>query len=127
VEGGVACWTIAAYIDLNAVRAGIVEDPADYRWSSYGEAVGAGRGAAKARSGLVRALHGHARREGSSRGWSQGGVAKEYRRILLSAGTVQKEERTSTGKVQRALIKKGMSKEAAKSELERLDAGSERD
>jgi hypothetical protein len=33
---------VAAYIDLNPVRAKIVGDPKDYRWSGYGEAV-AGR------------------------------------------------------------------------------------
>ena len=57
VEDGVAARTISAYIDLNPVRAGIVEDPADYRWSSYGEAVGGGAkgNGKKAREGLVRA------------------------------------------------------------------------
>ena len=57
VESGVAARTMAAYIDLNPVRAGMVKDPADYRWSSYGEAVGGGnRGnGKKAREGLVRA------------------------------------------------------------------------
>jgi REP element-mobilizing transposase RayT len=40
VEDGVAARTIAAYIDLNPLRAGMVKDPADYRWSSYGEAIG---------------------------------------------------------------------------------------
>ena len=34
-----AARVVAAYIDLNPVRAGLVEDPKDYRWSSYGEAV----------------------------------------------------------------------------------------
>ena len=34
---------MAAYIDLNPVRAGLVEDPKDYRWCGYGEAVGDGR------------------------------------------------------------------------------------
>ena len=34
---------VAAYIDLNAVRAGIVGDPKDYRFSGYGEAMGSGR------------------------------------------------------------------------------------
>jgi len=29
---------MAAYIDLNPVRAGIVTDPRDYRWSGYGAA-----------------------------------------------------------------------------------------
>ena len=57
VESGVAARTIAAYIDLNPVRAGMVKDPADYRWSSYGEAVGGGKkgNGKKAREGLVRA------------------------------------------------------------------------
>lgn len=42
VEDGVAAKTVAAYVDLNPVRAGIVKDPAAYRWSSYGEAIGGG-------------------------------------------------------------------------------------
>jgi hypothetical protein len=33
---------VAAYIDLNPVRAGMVRDPKDYRWSGYGEAEGIG-------------------------------------------------------------------------------------
>jgi len=41
VEGDeTALMTVAAYIDLNPVRAGIVSDPKDYRWSGYAEAVG---------------------------------------------------------------------------------------
>ncbi len=57
VESGVAARTMAAYIDLNPVRAGMASDPADYRWSSYGEAIGGGRkgDGKKAREGLVRA------------------------------------------------------------------------
>jgi putative transposase len=57
VESGVAARTMAAYIDLNPVRAGMVKDPADYRWSSYGEAVGGGTkgNGKKSREGLVRA------------------------------------------------------------------------
>ncbi|MGA0845559.1 MAG: transposase [Luteolibacter sp.] len=57
VEDGVAARTISAYIDLNPVRAGIVKEPAGYRWSSYGEAIGGGvqGNGKKAREGLVRA------------------------------------------------------------------------
>ena len=57
VEDGIAARTMSAYIDLNPVRAGMVEDPAEYRWSSYGEAVGGGKkgNGKKAREGLVRA------------------------------------------------------------------------
>jgi len=52
VEGrGNPLQTMAAYIDLNPVRAGIVQDPKDYRFCGYGEAV-AGRLAA--RRGLTR-------------------------------------------------------------------------
>lgn len=40
VQGeGRALVTMAAYIDLNPVRAGAVSDPAEYRWSGYGAAV----------------------------------------------------------------------------------------
>ncbi|MCF7734597.1 MAG: transposase, partial [Akkermansiaceae bacterium] len=55
VEEGIASRTMAAYIDLNPVRAGMVEDPALYRWSSYGEAMGGGAKGhgGKARGGLV--------------------------------------------------------------------------
>lgn len=58
VEDGVAARTISAYIDLNPLRAGMVKDPADYRWSSYGEAIGGGKkgDGKKAREGLVRAF-----------------------------------------------------------------------
>lgn len=41
--------TMAAYIDLNPIRAGLVADPKDYRWSGYGEAVA---GKTVARGGL---------------------------------------------------------------------------
>jgi REP element-mobilizing transposase RayT len=49
VEGGRkddapdALRTMAAYIDLNPVRAKLVTDPAKYRWSGYGEASGGSR------------------------------------------------------------------------------------
>jgi REP element-mobilizing transposase RayT len=33
-----ALQTVAAYIDLNPIRAGMVRDPKDYRWCGYGEA-----------------------------------------------------------------------------------------
>ena len=47
--------TVAAYIDLNPVRAGWVEDPKDYRFCGYAEAVG---GNALAREGLAWAAEG---------------------------------------------------------------------
>jgi REP element-mobilizing transposase RayT len=52
-----ALLTVAAYIDLNPVRAGIVADPKDYRWCGYAEAVGS-RGVSRnrARKGLCTIL-----------------------------------------------------------------------
>ncbi|NBB79246.1 MAG: transposase, partial [Verrucomicrobia bacterium] len=52
VEGrGNPLQTMAAYIDLNPVRAGLVEDPKDYRFCGYAEAVA---GSAEATGGLLR-------------------------------------------------------------------------
>jgi REP element-mobilizing transposase RayT len=56
VEGGEALAMVAAYIDLNPVRAGIVADPKDWRWSGYGAALG---GVRKARSGLREVMRLH--------------------------------------------------------------------
>jgi REP element-mobilizing transposase RayT len=50
VEGGGSLAAVAAYIDLNPVRAGIVSDPKDYEFSGYGAAC---NGGAEARKGLA--------------------------------------------------------------------------
>ena len=51
VEGaGTALATMAAYIDLNPVRAGLVADPKDYRWCGYAAALA---GVKAARAGLA--------------------------------------------------------------------------
>ena len=120
VEDGVAAKTISAYIDLNPVRAGIVKDPADYRWSSYGEAIGGGpKGNGKtARAGLVRALRAHHGAEADAGLWASG-VSREYRKLLM-AGAVGKsgEGIGRDGKMVTKTLRKGISKK---------DAGNERD
>ena len=82
VEDGVAARTISAYIDLNPVRAGMVVDPADYRWSSYGEAVGGGAkgNGKKAREGLVRAYFCDHGVGFEAEKWSE--VSRLYRRLM---------------------------------------------
>ena len=82
VEDGVACRTMAAYIDLNPVRAGMVADPASYRWSSYGEAVGGGNkgNGKKAREGLVRACMSHEGVGFESEKWKE--ISRIYRRAM---------------------------------------------
>jgi len=124
VQSGLASRTMAAYIDLNPVRAGICKDPAEYRWCSYGEAVGGGRGAAKAQSGLVRALRGHEGHAGTARAWSQGRMSKDYRRLLVTNAT-QLVEKCSDGKTR--VQRKGISKAAAEKELTRLKEENARD
>ena len=73
--------TMAAYIDLNPVRAGVVNDPKDYRFCGYAEAVA---GNLVARTGLARLIEG-----GRSRSWkwTQG----SYRKTLFGKGAAPKE------------------------------------
>jgi putative transposase len=115
VEDGVAAKTISAYIDLNPVRAGMVKDPADYRWSSYGEAIGGGtKGNGKtARAGLVRALKAHQGVEADAELWASG-ISREYRKLLMS-GAVQKISARvgCDGKMVTETLRKGISKEEA--------------
>ncbi len=82
VESGIAARTMAAYIDLNPVRAGMVSDPAEYRWSSYGEAVGGGSkgNGKKAREGLVRACMSQHGAGFESEKWKE--VSQIYRRTM---------------------------------------------
>jgi len=81
VEGSQgALSTIATYIDRNAVRAGIVSDPKDYRFCGYGEAVGGSR---KARQGLAMVI----RSAGNRILWSE--TCAEYRKLLYVSGQAQ--------------------------------------
>ena len=78
VEGSRDCLLkVAAYIDLNAVRAGLAGDPKDYRWSGYAEAVAGDRAA---RKGLARALA----KEKPGADWRHAG--KAYRKVLYGIG-----------------------------------------
>ncbi len=100
VEDGVAARTISAYIDLNPVRAGMVADPADYRWSSYGEAVGGGtRGnGKKAREGLVRAYFCDQGVGFEAEKWSE--VSRLYRR-LMGLALVRKSGRAEVSRAEK--------------------------
>ncbi len=67
--------TMALYIDLNPIRAGIASDPADYRFCGYAEAVGGGE---RAREGIRSLL--------SRKPESWRIVQAEYRRLLYGTG-----------------------------------------
>jgi hypothetical protein len=62
---------LAAYVDLNSVRAGLVPDPKDYRWSGYAEALARG---GRAREGLESLWP-------KKWGWKKG--LAEYRKLLF--------------------------------------------
>jgi hypothetical protein len=122
VEEGIAAQTMVAYIDLNPVRAGMVADPADYRWSSYGEALGGGpRGnGRKARAGLVRALMAHKGYGADARHWA-GKVSKDYRMMLLDEGEEKlKEGVNPAGERDVKVVRKGMKKAAVETEMDQL-------
>ncbi|MFC4992079.1 transposase [Rubritalea tangerina] len=91
VENGYAARTMAAYIELNPVRAGMVEDPKAYRWCGYAEAVAGGQ---LARNGLMRILS-ELDSDTAVDGWSGArditkydwrAVAQRYRLILFEDG-----------------------------------------
>jgi REP element-mobilizing transposase RayT len=97
--------TVAAYIDLNPVRAACVSDPKDYRWSGYGEACGGGK---SARAGLI-AIH-------ESRPYEQPGswrsASARYRVLLYVEG----EERHAAFGEQ--VIRRGLKSEAVNQVIE---------
>ncbi len=72
------CQTMAAYIDLNCVRAGLVTDPKDYRFCGYAEAVA---GDKNSQAG-IRAVTG-------DRTWDD--AQAHYREVLFGTGAGAKE------------------------------------
>jgi len=117
---------------LNPVRAGMAADPAEYRWSSYGEAMGGGaRGnGRKARAGLVRAVMAHQmealnskheiRSEELAGQWKA--MSRDYRMILLAEGEEKLREVVSEGgRLEVKVTRKGMKKEVVEAELALLE------
>jgi hypothetical protein len=112
---------MAAYIDLNPVRAGMVDDPALYRWSSYGEAMGGGAkgNGAKARAGLVRAFGAHQGWAADARHWP-GRVSRDYRLLLLGEGREQTREAVDEAGNRVEVVRKGIAPATAEEEMKRL-------
>ncbi len=108
VEGqGRALATMAAYIDLNPVRAGLATDPKDYRWSGYGEAVAGRKRAKDGIRCLVTALQ-------RGREESPGRSLEVYREWVFREGD---ERRAGVGEDGRAL-RGSLSREAVVEVLE---------
>lgn len=83
--------TMAAYIDLNPVRAGMVNDPKDYRFCGYSEAVA---GHQPARTGLKQIVEG-----ARSRPWNW--AHDSYRQTLFGKGAAPKQ---SAGQIDAAAL-----------------------
>ena len=82
VEGkGNPLQTMAAYIDLNPVRAGLVKDPKDYRFCGYAEAVS---GDPRARKGLRIVWAAYA--SGELRDMSEEAALQAHRTFLFAKG-----------------------------------------
>jgi putative transposase len=78
IEEGQALSAVAAYIDLNPLRAGLCDDPKDYRYCGYAEAIA--KTSAQAKLGLREAL-------GLSRESPWRETCREYRKLLFQTGT----------------------------------------
>ncbi len=100
VDGPVALRTMAAYIDLNPVRAGLVDDPALYEFTGYSEAVG---GSKLAQAGLSSCL-------GLPKNSSADRVTERYRLFLFDQGMVpddgHKELRKGVSSAQRQAVRR---------------------
>ena len=91
VEYGEALRAVAAYIDLNPVRAGLVEKPEDYRWCSYAAAVG---GMRLARSGLAEVVTAS---RGLAKKLSWPKAQESYRQLLFGIGQEVRGDSTPDG------------------------------
>jgi REP element-mobilizing transposase RayT len=106
VGDGECLRTVAAYIDLNPIRAGLVAGPEDYRWCGYAEALGGSR---EMRRGLCRAI-GWPLGNWTKRGGRKSSGAEAYRCLLYEDGV---EQRADAGG--RTLVRRrGLSAEAAR-------------
>ena len=93
LEGGRAVATVAAYIDLNPVRAALCKDPKDYRYSGYAEALAQGSSAAL--EGLRSILD-----LAPNTSWKE--LLREYRQHLFLKGAVGTEKNPPAFDIARA-------------------------
>ncbi|MBX7207904.1 MAG: transposase [Verrucomicrobiaceae bacterium] len=96
---------MAAYIDLNPVRAGVVEDPKDYRWCGYAEAAA---GIKVAKEGIATAVEAQRGRKVAANQ-----AAAEYRQLLFTWGVTTSTNKDGTMK-KRGLDRKKAAKELAR-------------
>ncbi|MGF1655390.1 MAG: transposase, partial [Verrucomicrobiales bacterium] len=110
--------TMSAYIDLNPVRAELCEDPKEYRYCAYGEAVsGTRKQRALARAGLGWVLYPD--NPELAKDWSA--VQREYRRLLfgtlLAREEVAERKRNEASSAKRARMALAAGSELSRAEL----------
>ncbi len=110
VQSGEAFAAMACYIDLNPIRAGIVEHAEDYRWSGYAEAI-AGR--KTARRALAEITAARLASHGDRTERSQTEHLAEYRVWLHGAG--EEKRQTEKGRI----IRRGFQREKVAAVLAR--------
>ena len=108
-NGEQALLTMAAYIDLNPVRAGLVTDPKDYLWCGYAAAVSGNRAA---RTGLYEML---ARtRYSTNRKITWRDVAAKYRLLLYDHGEQRSADPISGSRARPGLTRSQIDAEIAR-------------
>jgi len=86
LEGGEALAAVAAYIELNPVRAGLCDDPKDYRYCGYAEALA--KGSLLAREG-IRTILG----QPETISWKE--LSCQYRKYLFVKGSSRSANKPS--------------------------------
>jgi len=126
VQNGYAARVMAAYIDLNPVRAGMVGMPENYKWCSYGEAMRPKEGE-KAREGICRVLagadafdqHCDKGKKNSPLRWDDGG-AERYRMLLFADGEEAFAEDIHSGEMPESRKPKQVRKGFKRKDVERV-------
>ncbi len=111
-----ALMAIAAYIDLNPVRAGMVSRVEEYRWCGYASAVSGNR---RARQGLGRILSSSGRVSGEDfeKHWKE--TAALYRLWLYDQGEVGEVTAPEEEEEERVSVRRGFSAKEVEAEIQR--------
>jgi len=116
VQDGYAARVMAAYIDLNPIRAAMVQKPEDYKWCSYGEAVRS-KGGKLARAGLCQVLGMNQRSAEKADTVDESlNMMERYRMMLFSDGEEVFTDQPETGEVNQQ-VRKGFKRKQVKKVL----------
>jgi putative transposase len=115
VQDGYAVRVMAAYIDLNPIRAAMVQKPEDYKWCSYGEAARP-KNNKLARAGLYRVLG--MNQKNAQKSEDSLPMIARYRMMLFSDGEEVFTDKPEIGEVNQR-VRKGFKRKRVKEVLAR--------